>query len=309
MTPRSTSHSGSPHLASTEEPRTTATVRPVAGGTDVWGFLAFSHGWTWLFWGTVVALGLNVWEIPAATALLFLGGLGLPLGAVVMTWRIAGRSGLRDLSDRLVQPGRISGWWWLMILLLFPAMKGLAGGLAVLTGATERPFDLAEAATLLGQPGELLMYLGFILLLGPLPEEIGWRGYLLDRLQVRFSALGASLMLGLAWFAWHVPLFFMVGYYARAGGAPDPLRFGVALLLGAILYTWIHNHTGRSVMAAIVFHFSGNAGGEMIDAAQPVYLYETYLTIVVVLIVLWLWGAETLTRASERQGSELKPNV
>lgn len=274
---------------------TTATMPPAAGAADLWGFLVFSHGWTWLFWGVVIVLERNVWAAPEATALLFVGGLGLPIGGTVMTWCVAGRSGLRDLGRRLVQPGRIAGAWWFAILLLYPALKLLAGALAVLLGTAEVPFDVAEAVALMSQPGELLAYLGFVLLLGPLPEEVGWRGYLLDRLQHRFSALGASLWLGLAWFAWHLPLFFMAGYYTRAGGPPDPLQFAVGILLGTVLYTWIYNHTGRSVLAAILFHFMGNAGGELLDAADAVYAYEMYLTAVVVLLVLWRWGGTTLT--------------
>jgi membrane protease YdiL (CAAX protease family) len=267
----------------------------------LWGFFAFSHGWTWLFWGLIIGLGLNVWASATGLVFLVLGGLGLPLGAVVMTGRVAGRNGLRDLGRRLVQPGRISGRWWAAALLLMPAVKLSAGGLAVLFGVTDAPFNLEEATSLIARPGELLAYLGFLLLLGPLPEEIGWRGYLLDRLQLRFNALGASLLLGLAWFAWHGPLFFMTGYFARAGGAPDPLQFGVMILLISVLYTWIHNHTGRSVFAAVLFHFSVNAAGELLDAPDSVAAYEAYLTAALVLIVLWGWGAETLRGAEAEE--------
>lgn len=275
--------------------------RSVHGTWDLWGFFAFSHGWTWLFWGLIIGLGLNVWASTTGLVFLVLGGLGLPLGAVVMTGRVAGRTGLRDLGRRLVQPGRIPGRWWAAALLLMPAVKLSAGGLAVLFGVTDAPFNLEEATALIARPGELLAYLGFLLLLGPLPEEIGWRGYLLDRLQLRFSALGASLLLGLAWFAWHGPLFFMTGYFARAGGAPDPLQFGVMILLISVLYTWIHNHTGRSVLAAVLFHFSVNAAGELLDAPDSVAAYEAYLTAALVLIVLWGWGAETLRGAEAEE--------
>lgn len=280
--------------------QTTAARRPSGGASDLWSFFTFSHGWTWLFWGAVIVLGVDVWSSSRAMALFAVGGLGLPIGGLLMTWRVAGRSGLRDLGRRIVEPGRLSAGWWAVVLLLQPAVKLAAGGLALAAGVTDAPFNLQEAADLVVQPVDLLLYLGFVLLLGPLPEEIGWRGYLLDRLQIRFSALGASLGVGIAWFAWHGPLFFMTGYYARAGGAPDPIQFGVMLLLSAVLYTWIYNNTGRSVLGAILFHFSGNVSGELLNAPASVYAYETYLTAALVLVVLWRWGADTLgDRAAE----------
>jgi len=281
---------------SAEEHRATTASRQetASGSRDLWGFLAFSHGWTWLFWGVVVAAGANVWAEPWATAVFAIGGLGLPLGGVVMTRSVAGRTGLRDLGRRLIDPTRIGPRWWLVILGLYPALKLSAGAFAVLFGSVDTPFDLTEASALFQAPGELLAAVGFLLLLGPLPEEIGWRGFLLDRLQIRFSALAASLLLGLAWFAWHGPLFFMSGYYARAGGAPEPILFGLSIVLAAVLYTWIYNHTGRSVLAAVLFHFSGNLTGELLDAPAVVYRYELLLTAVVVLVVVWRWGADTL---------------
>jgi membrane protease YdiL (CAAX protease family) len=287
---------------------TTASLPPktAMGSRDLWGFLAFSHGWTWLCWGVVVASGAHVWGEPWATAVFAIGGLGLPIGGVVMTWSVAGRDGLRGLGRRLVDPTRIAPRWWLVILGLYPAIKLVAGGCAVLFGSVDVPFELAETSALLRAPGELLAVMGFLLLLGPLPEEIGWRGFLLDRLQVRYRALPASLLLGLAWFAWHGPLFFITGYYDRAGGAPELLPFGAAIVLAAVLYTWIYNHTGRSVLAAVLFHFSGNLTGELLDAPAVVYRYELLLTAVVVLVVVWWWGGKTLS-ASVRDSTNAAP--
>lgn len=51
------------------------------------------------------------------------------------------------------------------------------------------------------------------MLAGPIPEELGWHGYALAGLQVRFSALWASLVLGVIWALWHVPLYFIEGTY------------------------------------------------------------------------------------------------
>lgn len=155
-------------------------MRKTRSAADLWGFFAFSHGWTWLFWGLVILWGVNVWESPWAIVLFAIGGLGVPIGGVVMTGRVAGHEGLRDLGRRAVDPGRISGWWWAAILLLQPAVKLAAGGLAVLFGVTDAPFNLQEAAVLAVQPADLLLYLAFVLwrwgaetLRGrPTPDEI-----------------------------------------------------------------------------------------------------------------------------------------
>lgn len=57
----------------------------------------------------------------------------------------------------------------------------------------------------------ILPMLIFWLFFGPVPEEPGWRGYALDGLQSRHSALVSSLIVGIVWLAWHLPLFFIEG--------------------------------------------------------------------------------------------------
>lgn len=77
-----------------------------------------------------------------------------------------------------------------------------------------------------------MLFAGFVLVLGPVPEEIGWRGYALDRLQNRWSALGASLGPRRGWAAWHIPLFFMEGVYGGVALEPMPFMFSVVVLSG-----------------------------------------------------------------------------
>lgn len=134
-----------------------------------------------------------------------------------------------------------------------------------------------------------------------LPAEIGWRGYLLDRLQERWAALAASLVVGVVWFTGHIPLFFLPGYYERAGGAPDPVRMAIAIVLISILITWVYNHTGRNVLAAILLHFSDNFSGELLDTSAATETYTTVLAAVVVLLVIVRWGRPDLG-ARERAG-------
>lgn len=70
---------------------------------------------------------------------------------------------------------------------------------------------------------------------GPLPEELGWRGFALDRLQRRTTALRASLILGTLWALWHLPLFYMPGTYQAGLGA------GTARFCGSFCCRWFRS--------------------------------------------------------------------
>lgn len=64
----------------------------------------------------------------------------------------------------------------------------------------------------------LISFIAYIFIFGPLPEDLGWRGYVLDELQERMNAVVASLVLGTLWAIWHLPLFFMNGTYQNEMG-------------------------------------------------------------------------------------------
>jgi membrane protease YdiL (CAAX protease family) len=272
---------------------------PPAGRRDVWGYLLFSHGWTWLFWGVNVVVGLDAFGFPGV-AFTALGGVGPMLGGVVMSRVTYGREGLRDLRRRLVDPKRIPLRWFAVALLLQPLFLVVAAAVALLLGVSVDPIDAAELLDLLSDPVALVAYAGFVLLLGPLPEEIGWRGYLLDRLQLRRPALASSLLVGVVWASWHAPLFFMPGYYADLDYHPDPLAFGLTIVVGSVVYTWIFNNTARSVLAAILYHFAGNFTGQTVDLVGGTQFLDAGVRVAFVSVLLLWWGASHLRRDGPR---------
>jgi len=140
-----------------------------------------------------------------------------------------------------------------------------------------------------------------------LAEEPGWRGYTLDRLQTLYSALGASLVLGVIWALWHLPLFFIEGTYQNLLG-PGSWQFWlffVAILPGSVIYTWTYNNTRRSVLAVILFHSFGNAAGELLslEGAEQVAAFVGGLVLAVILT--GLWGARKLARGPLRKSRQV----
>jgi membrane protease YdiL (CAAX protease family) len=91
------------------------------------------------------------------------------------------------------------------------------------------------------------------LLGGPLGEEPGWRGYALPRLEARFGAVPASLLLGLLWAGWHLPLFLIAGWESL------PLWSYSLVLIGvSVITTWCVNIARFSVLTAVVMHATFN---------------------------------------------------
>lgn len=91
--------------------------------------------------------------------------------------------------------------------------------IALALGVTSNPLELVSLDRLI-DPGSLIALVGFAFLI-PVVEEVGLRGYWFDRLQARWSALVASLILGLTWATWHVPLTLMTGYFGETTFQPE----------------------------------------------------------------------------------------
>ena len=96
------------------------------------------------------------------------------------------------------------------------------------------------------------MFFVYILLVGGgVDEELGWRGYALPRLQQRYGALVASVILGLFWAGWHIPAWFTPGSGQDAISFPV---FVVNVTAAAIILTWLYNSTGGSLPIVILAH-------------------------------------------------------
>jgi membrane protease YdiL (CAAX protease family) len=222
-------------------------------------YVAFALAWSAAFWGLSALTG-GIGRYPGLL-FFYLGGGGPLIAAVVLTHVRESPATRRDFWIRVVDPRRI-GWPWLAAALL---AHPLLVGLAVLSDIAFGGSAPSPASGISG-PFGLASLMFFVFWFGPLPEEIGWRGFAQDRLQARMNAFQASMVLGVVWGLWHVPLFFIEGTF-QAGlgvGSPRFWLFFLSLPPLSVLITWIYNNTGRSTLSAVLVHFSGNLCGALV---------------------------------------------
>jgi membrane protease YdiL (CAAX protease family) len=219
-------------------------------------FFALAFGLSWAAWTPYVlsasGLGLIPLHFPAVlgtTQLLgMLPGAYLgPLGAAfVVTLAADGRAGLRHWSRRLVR-WRVGWKWYLIVLLGVPAAIGLA------TLALPGALDGVRAPGLMVLAAWIPMLILQIVTTAT-AEEPGWRDFALPRLQDRFGAVGGTVILGILWGCWHLPLFL-----TEWGGWPDvswvsPVEFVACCVPLSLVMTWVFNRTGQSLPIVMVLH-------------------------------------------------------
>lgn len=227
-------------------------------------FLAVTFGWSWGFWAIPFLDHRGVFLAPMLIRLT-LGGTPAAWGPLIGALAAAlVRGGGRGVWVLFRRAGRIGiGWrWYAVVFLTFPV---LIGGSALLAGLAGAPAFAGEVWT---QPIAIPVAFVYILLLGgPLQEEFGWRGTLLDPMQDRLGGLGASLVVGMVWALWHVPLFLFPNDAAPYYGKPF-WGLLVTLVTISVLFTWVWNRTGRSVWAVLVFHTMFNLSHWLFPALE-----------------------------------------
>lgn len=263
-----------------------------------WSFLIITFGFTWLILlpGVLASQGVLALSLPMY-ALVALAQFGPSLTAFLLTYRNEGKAGVQRLW-RSALDFHIGGRWLAVVFLLMPALAAAALGMRVATGGR------IPELPLLSQPIAIVpLFLFTFLLSGPVPEEFGWRGYLLPRLQSRWSALIASVTVGFFWWLWHLPASLMQGV-AQSYLPQGPYLLWIVAF--SVLMTWVYNNTGGNLLAMLIFHTMANVANALFPtfeqaagADQTAYYYLAILTLVAAAVVVWRWGPERLSKKEE----------
>jgi membrane protease YdiL (CAAX protease family) len=254
-------------------------------------------GFSWLFWIPATLMDGSILGSPWAI-LLYIGGVGPAIAGILLTYLERNRRTWEEYWQRAFDVRRIGVRWYLVILCAYPLVT------IALTFMENGFIQFTESfINTLAQPVQIIPFILFIFVFGPFPEELGWRGYALDELQKRLSALWSSLFLGTVWALWHVPLFFMQGTYQFELGFNSPAfwRFMISIVAISVFYTWIYNNNRRSTLSAALFHFSVNFTGNIFEVSSNIELQRIILLFLIALAVVAFYGAKDLSRNSREE--------
>ncbi|MGH8246496.1 MAG: CPBP family intramembrane glutamic endopeptidase [Gammaproteobacteria bacterium] len=184
---------------------------------------------------------------------------GPALAGIATIALLRGSEGLRDLFRRCVH-WRIPPMYFLTAILIQPAV--LLATL-VIRGHWADVQSLDPAAAI----GAFAAYLLLTVLVGAgFGEEIGWRGFLQPQLSQSRSPLAGSLLLGITWFAWHVPAYLL----DPGNESSDPILPFLAIIFPfSIVHAWAYFRSKGSILLPAVLHGAIDASWYTLEDVLP----------------------------------------
>ncbi|PFZ33126.1 CPBP family intramembrane glutamic endopeptidase [Bacillus wiedmannii] len=212
-------------------------------------------------WVVLIPFILSQWGILPKTKafdIFFVANafVGPMLAAYIMIRTLEGKDSWKKVRKSIIST-KVGLKWYLFTLIVIPAAMFL--GMVILNRGIPTFDDLTSRFFIT----YLISFVVTFFFSGPLPEEIGWRGFALPRLQLKFGALKATLLLAVLWAFWHLPHFLTV---AQKGGPGSNLSilyihlpiFILMCLPISIILTWVYNCNRGNLFIVMLVHASVN---------------------------------------------------
>ena len=245
---------------------------------EVARFSVMTFLWSWLWWtprilATYGVISLSpLWDVVLGA----IGALGPGLTALTQVWRTKGKTAAIEFCGR--------GWKFnfnpmllLPAVVIMPLIGGLTTWVLALTGL-ENPWEYS-LLSIIDLP---LVFVIVVLLISAAGEETGWRGFVQQQLQTILNPFRASLVLGLVWGVWQLPLHFIGGTLQSVLPVMQIILQAIAL---SVLFTWLYNKSRGSLLVATLFHFSVSLCGLIFPVWASTIGQWVYLLLIIVSIV------------------------
>ncbi|MEO1418697.1 MAG: CPBP family intramembrane glutamic endopeptidase [Bacteroidota bacterium] len=256
-------------------------MKKVLISNKIASFVTIAYLFSWLVWFVGMAV-VGTSSMEDIWFFVLVGSFGPSVAALTMTYVENGVYGIKQLMGSIFR-FRFHVTYWLLTLCLLPIIwiiVFLAFGRAAADTDSTR---LAYLTVLISPLNALVGILGGI---GPVGEEIGWRGYLLERMLQKYSPLQTNVTLGGIWAFWHLPIILFFPEFR------DDFSIGVFLLLYPLLtillttmMTNFWNWTNGSIFIAIWVHSLVNIllnyGGNAIWIEDDANLHPNIISLIV----------------------------
>ena len=261
-------------------------------------FLSLTFAVTWICFFAAAAVSQGTTLAGLRNPLFLLGTIAPSLVALALTARADGREGARALLGRILK-WQVDGRWYVFALGYMAAIK-LTVALVhrVATGAWpifgQTPVYVMAGAIVIStwvQAG----------------EEVGWRGYALPRMAARIGLGRASILLGVIWAVWHLPLFLIPGTDTSGQSFPVFLLQVTAL---SVAMAWLYWKTGGSLLLTMILHAAVNNTKDIVPSAVPgamnPWALSNSLVAWLTVALLWLCAAYFLLQMRSRVRVDLE---
>jgi membrane protease YdiL (CAAX protease family) len=201
--------------------------------------------------------------------------IGPSVAGILLTGLVSGRAGIRELLSRLFR-WRINARWYVVALLPAPLLT-----VALLLA-------LSLSCPLFTEDYKVVLLLGIAAGFTTVLEELGWTGFAVPRLRLRYSIVTTGLIVGVLWGVWH---FLQILWVSNVYSGTVSLAFFLLLYIlmsitqltaYRMLLVWIYDRT-ESLLLTTLMHAS--------YTASTVVIFRPLETGVSFLIFGWLLAA------------------
>jgi len=250
-------------------------------------FYATVFALTWTFWIVAAIVGRTSADTNISLGLMLLG-LFVPSIIALYTVFSSGDAALKkDLRMKFTGLFRVKPLVVTTAIITFGMIIAASILLSALFGQSLDQFALADDFSFAGGSVTALL----TIVLAALLEELGWRGYAEDAIAFYFCWWKESVIFGLVWGLWHLPLFFIPDTYHYNILHENPLfmaNFFISILPLSFIFTWVYIKNERSIIACMIFHFFVNFMQEKIAMTNGTKCVQTIVLIVAAAIIVAL---------------------